>query len=117
MAFSSIHASDHDDGELDLKGRSLNLTDLFVFREDWQDGSQADSGNLVLIMNTNPRSLARQQYNFSTQGRYEFHLGRVTAANKNVAPTGSSDVLIRFEFGAPKSSAPQIIKRSANPST
>lgn len=52
--------SDHDDGEVDTKGRNLNLTDLFVFREIDQN-SQASSGDLVLIMNTNPRSLARQQ--------------------------------------------------------
>lgn len=97
--FLGVKASDHDDGEMDLKGRSLNLTDLYVFREDWQDSS-ASNGNLVLIMNTNPRSLARQQYYFSTQARYEFHLTRVAPGKKTSRPTGKDDVTLRLEFGA-----------------
>lgn len=52
-------ASDHDDGEMDLKGRSLNITDLFAFRERDQNPAAAD-GDLVFIMNVNPRSLSRQ---------------------------------------------------------
>lgn len=104
----SLHASDHDDGEMDLKGRALNLTDLYAFREDWQD-SAGSSSNLVLIMNTNPRSMARQQYSFSTQARYEFHLTRVSAANKTIAPTGNDDVMIGFEFGAPKANGRQNV--------
>lgn len=95
-------ASDHDDGETELKGRALNITDLYVFREDNQTGLPADSPNLVLIMNTNPRSLPGQQYFFSTQARYEFHLSRVTAANKTQKPKGTNDVLLRFQFGAPQ---------------
>jgi hypothetical protein len=95
---ATVKASDHDDGEMDLKGRSLNLTDLYVFREDWQDSS-ANPNNLVLIMSTNPRSLARQQYSFSTQGRYEFHVSRVKTADKAKKPTGADDVTLRFEFG------------------
>ncbi|MEX0766486.1 MAG: DUF4331 family protein, partial [bacterium] len=54
-------ASDHDDGEMDLKGRALNITDLYAFRERDQNSAAAD-GDLVFIMNVNPRSLARQQY-------------------------------------------------------
>ena len=59
IGWVAVRASDHDDGETDRKSRSLNLTDLYVFRENDQDGSAA-AGNLVLIMNTNPRSVARQ---------------------------------------------------------
>lgn len=61
IAPGSIKASDHDDGEVELKGRNLNLTDLYVFRDKDQN-SAANDDDLVLIMNTNPRSLARQQY-------------------------------------------------------
>lgn len=104
----SLQASDHDDGEMDLKGRSLNLTDLYAFREDWQDSS-GSSSNLVLIMNSNPRSMARQQYYFSTQARYEFHASRVAGADKTIAPKGDDDVMIGFEFGAPKANGRQDI--------
>ena len=55
------NASDHDDGEVDTKGRNLNLTDLYVFR-DGDQNPQGSKDNLVFIMNTNPRSVARQQY-------------------------------------------------------
>lgn len=95
-----VKSSDHDDGELDTKGRNLNLTDLFVFRERDQNPNAGD-GNLVFIMNTNPRSLARQQYYFSTRARYEFKVSRVT--NNDATPTGKADVVLRFEFGAPDS--------------
>jgi hypothetical protein len=107
-----VVASDHDDGEMDLKGRSLNLTDLYVFREDWQD-SAGSSQNLIFIMNSNPRSLARQQYYFSTQARYEFHLTRVAGADKSVRPTGREDVVLRFEFGSPNASGNQAITMTA----
>jgi len=99
--------SDHDDGEVETKGRNLNLTDLYVFREKDQN-SQASSGDLVFIMNTNPRSLARQQYYFSTRARYEFNVTRV--ANNNATPTGKPDVTLRFEFEEPNSNAQQKIK-------
>jgi len=88
-------SSDHDDGETDIKGRNLNLTDLYVFREGDQTGSDGDNSNLILIMNTNPRSVARQQYYFSTQARYEFHITRLS--DKNAAVTGSDDVILRFK--------------------
>ncbi len=99
--------SDHDDGEVDTKGRNLNLTDLYVFRENDQN-SQASSGDLVFIMNTNPRSVARQQYYFSTRARYEFNVSRIT--NNDATPTGKPDVTLRFEFGVPNSNGQQEIK-------
>ena len=67
--FWQAEASDHDDGENDNKARALNITDVYAFREDWQTGNAGDSGNLIVIMNTNPRSMARQQYYFSTNAR------------------------------------------------
>jgi hypothetical protein len=93
-----LKASDHDDGEVDIKGRNLNLTDLYVFREQDQN-PQASADDLVLIMNTNPRSLARQQYFFSTNARYEFHIAAMT--NKDAPVTGKADVTLRFEFSPP----------------
>ncbi len=103
-------ASDHDDGELEVKGRNLNLTDLYVFREGDQN-PRAQKDDLVLIMNTNPRSLARQQYFFSTKARYEFQVARVD--DNNSTPTGEADVTLRFEFGAPNKNQEQSIKITA----
>src|SRR3972149_5527818 len=70
-AFSLVPlvASDHDDGEADLKGRALNITDLYAFREKDQNPGAAD-GDLVFIMNVNPRSLPRHHYYFSTNAAY-----------------------------------------------
>ncbi len=102
-----LMASDHDDGEVDTKGRNLNLTDLYAFREKDQNSGAAD-GDLVLVMNTNPRSVARQQYYFSTNARYEFKLSRV--ANKDATPTGQEDVTLRFEFAPPNDRNQQQIK-------
>ena len=99
--------SDHDDGEVDTKGRNLNLTDLYVFRENDQN-SQASSGDLVFIMNTNPRSVARQQFYFSTRARYEFNISR--SASNDTTPTGKPDVILRFEFGEPNYSGQQEVK-------
>lgn len=104
-------ASDHDDGETDLKSRSLNLTDLYVFREGDQTGVEADNANLIFVMNTNPRSVARQQYYFSTQARYEFHVTRRAA--RDDAVTGMEDVLLRLEFGAPDASGRQPVTLTA----
>jgi Domain of unknown function (DUF4331) len=103
----SLMASDHDDGETDTKGRNLNLTDLYAFRDKDQNPS-ATSDDLVLVMNTNPRSVARQQYFFSTNARYEFKLTRV--ADKDATPTGQEDVTLRFEFAAPNANQQQQIK-------
>lgn len=102
-----LMASDHDDGEVDTKGRNQNLTDLYVFRERDQRASAA-AGDLIFIMNTNPRSLPRQQYYFSNNSLYEFKVTRVT--DKNATPTGRPDVILRFEFSAPDSTGKQQIK-------
>lgn len=101
-----VRASDHDDGETQIKSRNLNLTDLYVFREDWQTGNAADASNLIFIMNTNPRSLPRQQYFFNTQAIYSFHVSRL--ANRDVAVTGVEDVRFDFSFGAPANNSQQI---------
>jgi hypothetical protein len=104
-----LRASDHDDGETELKGRSLNITDVYAFREDNQSAVGGDAGNLILIMNTNPRSLPGQQYYFSTRARYDFHITRVTAADKTKKPPGRDDITLRFEFGAPTATNQQSI--------
>lgn len=108
--FVASYASDHDDGETEYKGRSLNLTDLYVFREDNQD-STASSGNLAMIMSTNPRSLARQTYFFSTQAQYEFHITR--AFSRDQTPTGADDIVIRFEFAEPNNNGQQSMTVTA----
>lgn len=95
----TAQASDHDDGVSSLKTQALNLTDLYAFREDNQSGSADQKGNLVLVMNSLPRALPRQQYYFSTDAVYEFHLSRVQ--DKNAAPTGSDDIRVQFQFGEP----------------
>lgn len=100
-------ASDHDDGEMERKGRSLNITDVYAFREDNQTGNGGDAGNLVLVMNTNPRSLPSQQYFFSTQARYVFHLTRVQDADKAKKPTGLEDVRLTLTFKEPDASSRQ----------
>jgi Domain of unknown function (DUF4331) len=107
---TSLRASDHDDGEVDTKGRNLNLTDLYVFREKDQNPNAADT-DLVFVMNTNPRSLARQQYYFSNNARYEFNVTRV--ANNDETPTGKADVVLRFEFSPPNGDRQQAIKVTA----
>jgi len=106
----TLKASDHDDGEVDTKGRNLNLTDMYVFREKDQNSAAAD-GNLVFVMNTNPRSLARQQYFFSTRALYEFKVTRVT--NNDATPTTKNDVVLRFEFSPPNNYNQQQFKVTA----
>jgi len=105
-----VNASDHDDGETEIKGRNLNLTDLFVFREQDQNPN-ASEGDLVFIMDTNPRSLANQQYYFSTRARYEFKVSRVI--NNDATPTGVPDVVLRFKFGQPNANGQQTIQLTA----
>ncbi len=100
-------ASNHDDGEMDLKGRSLHTTDLFVFREQDQNTSAA-ADDVVFIVNVNPRSVARQEYYFSTGAQYDIHVSR--ASDKDATPTGKTDALFRFEFGAPAKDGSQSIK-------
>ncbi|HEY9692552.1 MAG TPA: DUF4331 domain-containing protein [Oculatellaceae cyanobacterium] len=103
-----LRASDHDDGEVDTKGRNLNLTDLFVFREKDQQGGGSE--NLVFIMNTNPRSMPRQQYYFSNRARYEFKVKRVTDNNASLGANdyATPDITLRFEFGAPTGTDPSF---------
>jgi hypothetical protein len=104
-----LMASDHDDGETDTKGRNLNLTDLYAFRElDQNPNAGVAQGDLVLVMNTNPRSLARQQYYFSTQAAYDFHVTRI--ANVNDPATGKKDVTLRFRFTKPDNTGRQMIQ-------
>ncbi len=106
----TVVASDHDDGETSTKGRNVNLTDLYVFREKDQNSAAKDD-DLVFVMNTNPRSVARQQYYFSNNAQYKFHISRV--ANKDDIPTGKEDVTLQFEFGAPQGNAQQTFKLTA----
>ncbi|MCU0545497.1 MAG: DUF4331 domain-containing protein [Oscillatoriaceae cyanobacterium Prado104] len=101
-----IVASDHDDGEVDIKGRAINLTDLYVFRERDQNSGAAD-GDLVFIMNSNPRSLARYQYYFSTTALYQFHITQV--ADVNSTPIGRADIILRFAFSPPNSRGVQAV--------
>lgn len=92
------HASDHDDGETDLKARALNLTDNFAFK----------SGNdLSLVLYTNPRSLPGRQYFLSPNARYELHVSK--AATKTTAPTAADDYVFRFEASPPLPTGNQMI--------
>lgn len=99
MTPPTTQASDHDDGDIDVRSRALSLTDLYVFRES-DTNPAAQANDLILVMNTNPRSLARQQYFFSSEARYEFRIARV--ANNNSVPTGKPDVTLRFTFSEPQ---------------
>jgi hypothetical protein len=96
-----LRASDHDDGDIDVRSRALSLTDLYAFRERDLNPS-ARENDLILVMNTNPRSLARQQYFFSSEARYEFRISRVS--NNNATPTAKPDVTLRFSFDPPQGS-------------
>lgn len=100
-----VVASDHDDGETQIKARNLNLTDLYVFREDWHSGNAADAGNLCMIMNTNPRSLPRQQYYFNTEAIYSFHVGR--KAGVEASKDGVDNLRFDFRFSAPNANNQQ----------
>ena len=109
MSYGSLaRASDHDDGEYDGKGRNLNLTDLYAFREDNYEMGGGSSKNLVMIMNSNPRSLPQQQYFFSTKAVYDFHVSRA-GKNNDVAGTTNDNVILRFQFGAPNTSNVQEV--------
>ena len=94
-------ASDHDDGETDLKARALNLTDHFAFK------SPTNPNELSLIMYFNPRSLPGRQYSLSTNARYEFHVSK--AAQKTAAPTVKDDLVFRFEARRPDAAGVQKI--------
>lgn len=95
----TLTASDHDDGDIDTRSRALSLTDLYTFREIDQNPA-ARPDDIILVMNTNPRSLPRVQYFFSTQAQYEFRVTRV--ANKNSLPTANPDLRLQFTFGNPR---------------
>ncbi|MBE9122757.1 DUF4331 domain-containing protein [Tychonema sp. LEGE 07199] len=101
-----IAASDHDDGEVDIKGRTVNLTDLYVYREKDQNSSAAD-GDLILTMNSNPRSVARYQYYFSTTALYQFNISQV--GDVNSTPTGRADTILRFAFSPPNNRGMQAV--------
>lgn len=103
-----VKASDHDDGETNIKSRNASLTDLFVFREDWYTGVANDANNLIFIMGTNPRSLPRQHYYFNTNALYNFHVTR--NANNNDAVSGREDLRFEFSFGAPDANNQQAIR-------
>lgn len=123
---NAVRASDHDDGETSTKGRNVNLTDLYVFREvDQQNqidggsrvfgGATDPNSNMVLMMNTNPRSLPRQQYFFANSPtRYNFFVTRVTGTANSFSnrPTGLPDFVLRFTFGAPDANSQQAITLS-----
>ncbi|CAN5900822.1 hypothetical protein BH11MYX2_BH11MYX2_39170 [soil metagenome] len=91
-------ASDHDDGETDIKSRALNITDHYAFKQ---------GSNLVLIMYVNPRSLPGRQYNLSTNARYDIHVSKV--ADKLATPGLAEDFVFRFEAGAPVADGSQPI--------
>jgi hypothetical protein len=74
---------------------------LYVFREKDQN-LNAREEDLILVMNTNPRSLAQQPYFFSNVARYEFRISRVT--NNDQVPTGVPDLTLRFTFSRPQGS-------------
>ena len=95
------YASDHDDGETDIKSRALNLTDHFAFK------SPSAPTELALVMYFNPRSLPGKQYNLSTEARYELHVSK--AATRTGAPTAKDDFVFRFEAGTPDASGVQTI--------
>src|SRR4051812_15800195 len=92
------YASDHDDGETDLKSRALNLSDHFVFKS---------GSDLAFVMYFNPRGLAGKQYFMSPNARYEFHVAKV--ASKTAAPSVAEDYVFRFEAGPPNASGVQDV--------
>jgi hypothetical protein len=112
-------ASDHDDGISRMKTRNRNLTDLYVFREDNQTGNTADKGNLIVIMNSDPRAPGGRQEYFDPASTYDFHFSKISSADKNTRPVGSDDMDLQFKFAAPDSTGHQkvtttLFKRAAN---
>lgn len=92
VAYRLVNASDHDDGENDIKARSLNLTDHYVFK------APDDPNALALVAYVNPRSLPGYQYLLSTQARYEINVARPSGKGGKSATT--PNVTFRFEGGA-----------------
>ena len=101
VAVRTSYASDHDDGETDLKARALNLSDHFAFK------SPGDPTKLSMIMYFNPRSLPGKQYALSTKARYELHVSKVAA--RTTAPTSKDDYLFRFEAGPADATGVQTV--------
>lgn len=101
LTYTQVYASDHDDGDLDLKGRALNLTDHFAFK------SPTASDELGIITYFSPRGLPGHQYFMSTAARYEQHISKV--ANKTDAPTASDDYVFRYEADAPDATGVQNV--------
>jgi hypothetical protein len=101
-AYRAVKASDHDDGENDSKARSLNLTDVYT----WKDTSASPTA-IDFIQAVNPRSLPGYQYFHSSNALYDIHVSRVT--DKTAVPTGSDDIVFRFQFSAPNSSNVQTV--------
>ena len=99
--FNHSEASDHDDGERDIKARALNLTDHFAFK------SPTEPGELSLIMYFNPRSLPGKAYFLSPNARYEFHVTRV--ATRTTAPAPKNDFVFRFEAKEPDATGVQDV--------
>lgn len=99
---SPVIASDHDDGDADLKGRALNLTDHFAFK------SPATPTELSLIMYFNPRSLPGRQYSLSPNARYELHVSKVAA--QTTAPSLADDFVFRFEAQPAGANGTQAVK-------
>ncbi|HET9626962.1 MAG TPA: DUF4331 family protein [Kofleriaceae bacterium] len=102
----AVYASDHDDGDTDLKSRALNLSDHFAFKSNVGGKDKLD-----LIMYFNPRGLPGKQYTLSTKARYEFHVSKV--ANKTDKPTAADDYVFRFEAGEPDATGAQAITLTA----
>ena len=101
LAGRAGYASDHDDGETDLKSRALNLSDHFAFK------SPGDPTQMSLIMYFNPRSLPGKTYFLSTKARYELHVTKV--GSRSETPTGKDDFLFRFEAAEPDGNGVQAV--------
>ncbi len=106
----TMGASDHDDGELEPTSGPLGLTDLYVFREVDQNPA-ASADDLIFVMNTNPRSLPRQPYYFSSNAVYDFNITRV--ANKDEVPTGKANLILRMTFSEPNAQGVQTMTVTA----
>ncbi len=101
--YSTGEASDHDDGENDVKARSLNLTDHFTFKST----DPASPNDLSMIMYFNPRSLPGKQYFMSTNARYEFHVSKAAARTSDA--TFAENFVFRFEAAAPDATGAQAV--------
>jgi len=111
----TVKASDHDDGETDIKTKNTNITDVYAMREKDIDPTADPTGaNMILAMYVNPRSIARQQYFFNEHAFYTFHIGvvgpghgaaGVIAQNApggggvaDLTSRGREDIRLKFQF-------------------